>query len=178
MGMGAIMMVPPNGGNPVEIVPALAGRNRYYPAFAPDSQFLVFDESTCSSGGTGDDCDADTDPTATLFAVAAKGGATPVALDRANAMGALTNSFPKWSPFLFRRTGEAGSRLMWLTFSSSRPKGFASPSGVWIWMAGIDPDKIANGQDGSYPAFALPVQDFSTSNHIAQWAEQIVPPIQ
>ena len=67
---------------------------------------------------------------------------------------------------------------MWLTFSSSRPMGLRSPPGVYLWMAAVDPDQIAAGIDGSYPAFALPVQDFSTSNHIAQWAQQIVPPIQ
>lgn len=179
MGMGAIMMVPATGGAPVELVPALAGKNRYYPAFSPDSRFVVFDESTCPAGLTSDDgCDADTDPSATLFAVMAKPGSTPVRLDRANAGGNLTNSFPKWSPFVSRRTGEAASRLMWVTFSSSRPMGARSPSGVWIWMAGIDPDKIEQGLDGSYPAFALPIQDFTTSNHIAQWATQIVPPIQ
>jgi len=179
MGMGAIMTVPANGGAPTTLVPALAGKNRYYPAFSPDSLFVVFDESTCPAGLTTDDsCDADTDPTATLFAVLAKPGAMPVRLDLANGSGNLTNSFPKWSPFVFRRTGEASSRLMWLTFSSSRPMGVRSPSGVWIWMAGIDPDKIEQGLDGSYPAFALPIQDFTTSNHIAQWATQIVPPIQ
>jgi hypothetical protein len=180
MGMGAIMTVGANGGASVTLVPALAGKNRYYPAYSPDSQFVVFDESTCPAGLSSDEsCDADTDPSATLFAVMAKPGSSPVRLDRANASGNLTNSFPKWSPFVFRRSaGEASSRLMWLTFSSSRPMGARSPTGVWIWMAGIDPDQIGNGVDGSYPAFALPIQDFGTSNHIAQWATQIVPAIQ
>ena len=43
-------------------------------------------------------------------------------------------------------------------------------------MAGVDPDRVAIGQDPSYPAFALPFQDISTSNHIAQWTTQVVPP--
>lgn len=195
MSMGAIEMVRNNGmwNMPTELVPAQPGKNRYYPAFAPDSSFVVFDESTCSTGSSGEDCDADTDPTATLFAVRAKAGSQPVALAKANAAGrldksaALTNSFPKWSPFVFQRTGEAGSRLMWVTFSSSRHFGLRNPPtstggetqvGSLIWMAAVDPDNIANGIDGSYPAFALPFQDFSTSNHIAQWTTQIVPPIQ
>ena len=41
-------------------------------------------------------------------------------------------------------------------------------------MFAVDPDKVLAGQDGSYPAFVLPFQDFTTSNHIAQWTEAIV----
>ena len=49
--------------------PALAGKNRYYPAVAPDSSFLVYDESTCPPGKTYDRvCNADTDPSARLWA--------------------------------------------------------------------------------------------------------------
>ena len=31
------------------------------------------------------------------------------------------------------------------------------------------------GTDPSFPAFALPFQDITTSNHIAQWTETVVP---
>jgi hypothetical protein len=186
---GAIMMVQNNGswGAPVEIAPAVSGKNRYYPAIAPSSDFLVFDESTCSSGGDADiDCDADTDKSATLFAAKLAAGATLVPMAKANApgkrdMGAtqLTNSFPKWSPFNFQRTRELGSRLQWLTFSSSRKYGLREPNGiVWLWMVAIDPDKVAQGVDPSYPAFCLPFQDLSTSNHIPQWTQVVVPIIQ
>ena len=44
-------------------------------------------------------------------------------------------------------------------------------------MAAIDPDKIADGEDGSFAAFALPFQDITTSNHIAQWTTKVVGPI-
>ena len=37
-------------GEHVTIVPAVGGKNRYYPAFSPDSSLLVFDESTCAAG--------------------------------------------------------------------------------------------------------------------------------
>jgi hypothetical protein len=203
MGMGAINIVSANGNGwsaPVEVVPAQAGMNRYYPAFAPDSSFLVFDQSTCTPGGSGDECDADTDPTARLFAVLARPGSSMVELSRANAPGmmdggnnSLTNSFPKFSPFVFHRDAgstagnENGSQLMWVTFSSSRRFGLRqpppsstgeTPTGSLIWMAAVDPDQVANGVDPSYPAFALPFQDFTTSNHIAQWTTQIVPAIQ
>ena len=183
---------------PLELVPSTPGKNHYYPAFAPDNAFVVYDESTCPAGQNGDvTCNADTDPTAALMAVQAKAGAQPIALARCNAGGisdgkndALTNSFPRWSPFVFKRTADVGgSRLMWLTFSSARNYGLrpapASPNpqgeakiGTLIWMAAVDPDKIANGQDGCYAAFALPFQDITTSNHIAQWTTQVVGPIQ
>jgi len=197
---GAIEMVPAGGGPPVELVPSRLGKNHYYPAFAPDSSFVIFDESTCANGAAGDDCDADTDPTATVFAVKAAKGSTPILLARANAPGlldtttALTNSFPKFAPFVFQRVaggsagGEMGARLLWVTFSSSRNYGLraAPPAGVGgentigslIWMAAVDPDAIASGSDGSFPAFAIPFQDLTTSNHIAQWTTQVVPPIQ
>ena len=85
---------------------------------------------------------------------------------------------------MFRRTGELGSRLMWVTFSSSRMYGLRPPpdgghdesdKGSIIWMAAIDPDKVASGADGSFPAFALPFQDYTTSNHIAQWTTKVLP---
>lgn len=166
------------------LVPRAAGKNRYYPSFAPDGQMLVFDESTCASGNTGGDCNGDTDPTATLFAIDGVAGGTPTALARANAPGVadngnttLTNSFPKWNPFIGRKTREGG-RIAWMTFSSTRKYGLRSPpgSGTLIWMVAIDLDAPA-GTDPSFAAFALPFQDITTSNHIAQWTTQVVPPI-
>jgi Tol biopolymer transport system component len=194
-GKGAIMAVSRSGagwGAPVEIVPAKSGWNHYYPAWSPDSQFLVYNESKCNSGDFGDECDADTNPTATLYAVKPQAGATPIALARANAGGvldgnnsALTNSYPKWSPFVFQRVaGEASSRLMWITFASRRkfglrdlPQSDRGGDGTLLWMAAIDPDKVNDGTDPSFTAFVLPFQDYDTSNHIAQWTTKIVPPI-
>jgi hypothetical protein len=192
---GAIAAVKKSGatwGTAFDIAPAIDGKNRYYPAIAPSSDFLVFDESTCSGGGNADlDCDGDTDKTATMFAATLSAGATLIPLTKANGPGkrdmgatALTNSFPKWSPFNFQRTQELGSKLQWLTFSSGRKYGLRDPrpnSGdttVWLWMVAIDPDKVAQGVDPSYPAFCLPFQDLSTSNHIPQWTQVVVPIIQ
>jgi hypothetical protein len=41
-------------------------------------------------------------------------------------------------------------------------------------MFAVDGAKVLAGQDGSFPAFFLPFQDFATSNHLAQWTERIV----
>ncbi|MCE9576674.1 MAG: hypothetical protein K8W52_26240 [Deltaproteobacteria bacterium] len=180
---GGIATVAQAGGTwgaATDLVPAASGKNRYYPAFSPDGAQVVFDESTCNTGNTGDECDADTDPTATLWSVPVAGGA-PVALARANAPGvadgattALTNSFPKWNPFVGKRDA-SGGRLAWITFSSTRRYGLRQPpgSGTLLWMAAIDLDAPA-GTDPSAAAFALPFQDVSTSNHIAQWTTKIV----
>jgi hypothetical protein len=197
MWQGAIRMVTTPDGNmwsaPIDVVPSQPERNRYYPAFSPDDSLIVYDESTCPPGqGADASCDADSDPSATLWAVRPGNRGAPIVLTRANAPGradggrqALTNSFPKWSPFVFRRTDELSSHLMWITFSSTRNYGLhpAPPSsnpgesslGTLLWMAAIDPDAP---DDPSFAAFALPFQDLTTSNHVAQWTTEIVPPIQ
>jgi hypothetical protein len=184
---GEIRTVVNSGGTwlaPTVLVPRAPGKNRYYPAFSPDGTLLVFDESTCNSGDTGAECDADTDPTATLYSIDAINGGTPTALANANGPGvadngatALTNSFPKWNPFSFRLTKDGG-RLAWVTFSSTRKYGLRSPpgNGTLLWMAAIDLDAPA-GTDPSFAAFALPFQDLATSNHIAQWTTEVVGPI-
>jgi hypothetical protein len=172
-------------GAAVEVAPFVSGKNRFYPAIAPSGEYLVFEESTCASGETGLDCDADTDPTGTLFAAKLEANATLVPLARANSPGvrdngktALTNTFPKWSPFNFHRTGELGSRLQWLTFSSTRNYGLRAPNGLlWLWMVAVDPDQVSSAADPSFPAFCLPFQDLSTSNHIAQWTEVVIPSV-
>jgi hypothetical protein len=179
-------------GAPQTLVPSLLGKNRYYPALAPDGDLVVYDESTCTTvptaaGLTPDkSCDADTDPTATMFLTSiSSGGSAPIALTNANSPGvadmgatALTNSFPKWSPFVEQLTEQ--QQLVWLTFSSTRQYGLRAPPassassdetkiGTLVWMVGIIPS--VGGGDPSYTAFCLPFQDITTSNHIAQWAK-------
>ena len=172
--------------SPVRIAATPTGGNRFYPAIAPDSSFVVFNESTCT-GGDDDTCNADTDPTAKLLAAKLEQDAAVVEFTRANRGGlmdgaktALTNSYPKWSPFVLKAGNSElpGNRLMYLTFSSSRRYGVRkAPSnevGTLLWMAAVDPDKVVPGEDPSFPAFALPFQKLDTSNHIAQWAEYLV----
>ncbi len=179
-------------GAPQTLVPSVLGKNRYYPAIAPDGNLVVYDESTCTAGtptaGAAPDksCDADTDATATMFLTSISSqGSSPIPLDNANRPGvadgtttALTNSFPKWSPFIEKLTEQ--QQLVWLTFSSTRQYGLRAPPpssassdetklGTLVWMVGIIPS--VGGGDPSYTAFCLPFQDITTSNHIAQWAK-------
>ncbi|MES1205471.1 MAG: hypothetical protein ABUS79_05995 [Pseudomonadota bacterium] len=193
---GAIDMVTADNtgawGAPQELVPAVLGKNHYYPSISPDGSLVVYDESTCTHGtptmGATPDtsCNADTDATATMFLTSLT-GAAPVALARANGPGvadngatALTNSFPKWAPYIQRL--DEMNKLIWLTFSSTRQYGLRTPpapastgettKGTLIWMVGINPG--AGGQDPSYTAFCLPFQDITTSNHIAQWTKYFI----
>jgi hypothetical protein len=131
-------------------------------------------------------CDADTDATATIY-LTSLGGQKPIALTAANSPGiadngktALTNSFPKWAPFV--QNLDEMNHLIWLTFSSTRMYGLRSPPapashdetdiGTLIWMVGVNPG--VGGNDPSYAAFCLPFQDVSTSNHIAQWTKYFI----
>jgi hypothetical protein len=190
-GIGAIAYIDaagPGWSAPKPLVPAVNGKNHYYPAIAPDNQTLVYDESTCNPGNTyGMECDGDSDPTATVWTMPLPPAVgQPVALGLANAPGvadagntSLTDSFPKWAPFVFQLNEQQS--LLWLTFSSIRQYGLRSPPtgtgdesklGTFIWMVGVAPGAEQGGP--GFSAFALPFQDFTTSNHIAQWTEQVV----
>jgi hypothetical protein len=174
------------------LVPSVAGKNRYYPAVAPDNGFVVYDESTCPPGKTYDRvCNGDTDPSARLWAARFPPAAgQAVELAAANAPGVadrgatdLGTSYPKWNPFAFHVSSD--SQILWLTFSSLRRYGLRPsppaastheglPNGTLIWMVAIDPARLARGLDPSAPAFCLPFQGIGTSNHIAQWTNGFV----
>jgi hypothetical protein len=192
---GGIDFIQYSGGSwgaPQTLVPPQLGNNRYYPAIAPDGNLVVYNESTCTNGtptmGQPADksCDADTDATATIMYTSLQ-GATPIPLAHANGPGvadggatALTNSFPKWAPFVERL--DEMNQVYWLTFSSTRQYGLRSPpapadmnettKGTLIWMVGISPG--IGGGDPSFSAFCLPFQDITTSNHIAQWTKVFI----
>ncbi len=171
------------------LIPPEDGFNYYNPAYAPGGEFMVYNRSVCPGGDNGDRlCDGDADPSAALFAIRSNGG-DRVELARANAGGPadegeveLTNTFPRWSPFEGPRRADGSGRIVWMTFSSRRryglyplPDSGQSLPGQLMWMAAVDPDAVLRGEDGSFPAFALPFQDLSTSNHIGQWTREFVP---
>ena len=195
---GGIDFIQYNGtawGAPQVLVPSMLGLNRYYPAISPDGLLVLYDESTCANtptaGQTPDiSCNADTDATATVFLTALPpADPTPTALVRANQPGvadngatALTNSFPKWAPFITQL--DEFHKIYWFTFSSTRQYGLRNPpapatntgeskKGTLIWMVGMQAG--IGGADPSFTAFCLPFQDITTSNHIAQWTKFFIP---
>jgi hypothetical protein len=72
---------------------------------------------------------------------------------------------------------QGAGKLFWFTVASLRQPGLRRKD--WqgaqqqLWMFAVDPAKVLAGQDGSYKSFFLPFQDAKTSNHIAQWTQQI-----
>lgn len=182
-GISAVERVVDGWSAPVDLVAPVDGLNHYTPVIAPDGSFLVYARSQCPDDSIyHSSCDADADPSSELFALRFDGSG-PIRLARANAPGAtddgenLSDTFPKWAPFVDPRYRDGTGRLMWMTFSSRRRLGLRSGVGSnqLLWMAAVDPDAIAAGADGSFQAFALPFQDLTTSNHIAQWTRRVVP---
>ena len=201
---GSIWSVPVDGsgvfGTTTPLVTAASvDENDYYPAISPDGSALIFDRATGTTLATHDSYN---NPNAALYAMAVPGG-TPIALANANLHDTLTNSWPRWSPFV---QTYKGANIVWVTFSSTRDYGLRvqnegsqyfncyppvspeDPSGdhqkpfdpnctqPQLWMAAISLDQLAAGQDPSFPAFWLPFQDYTAHNHIAQWVDTFVNP--
>jgi hypothetical protein len=181
------------------VLAADANENNYYPAISPDGSSLIFNRAIGMTLATHDSYN---NPAAKLFAIAATGG-SPIELARANYADGMTNSWPRWSPFVQMYKG---NRVLWVTFSSTRDYGLrvrnegaqyfncyppVSPEDTsgdhskpfdpdctqpQIWMTAVSLDDLAAGRDPSFPAFWLPFQDATAHNHIAQWVETIVMP--
>lgn len=177
---------------PRTLIPRADGISRYNPDWAPDESFLVYSESACPGGDvTHRDCNADSDPTARVWAVPREAG-TPVRMDRLSEPGVmdmgrteLNDTFPRMAPFVFvLDTGDLGDRsLMYVSFASTRAYGLrtapggnaeSGDRGTYVWMAGVLPESVARGEDPSFPAFALPFQALDTSNHIAVWTTEAI----
>lgn len=187
MNFGAPRLLLP--GNLRREIPNMEAGN-YYPSYSPDGQFIVFNHA---EGG-----DVFYNRGAQVWLASADGSAAS-ALSRLNGGENLTNSWPRWSPFV---TAYGAGHILWVTFSSNRNYGVrvendglpncyppASPtentpqSTNWamcqqpqIWMAavGVDTDEFGRGRDTSWPAFWLPFQNVTSHNHSAQWVGHVV----
>ncbi len=109
----------PTMGTPNLLLQGDATHNYYYPAFSSDGNFLVLNEGTTNSDNGGD---AYYNPTARvkLLHFPTANNAKPIDLKALNETGNLTNSWPKWSPFVQTYKGH---KILWLTFSSNRDYG-------------------------------------------------------
>lgn len=144
------------------------GGNNYYPSVSPDGQWVLFNRSSE---------DAYDDATAELWVARLDGSLPPRKLDLANVGVGLTNSWARWAPFRNSWSDGSGTEdLFWITFSSKRAFGVRLEAGrPQIWMAAFFPGRAAAGGDPTGPAFRLPFQSLVTSNHIAQWTEEVIP---
>jgi hypothetical protein len=159
---------------PQQLVGA-GGQNNYYPTYSPDNEWILFNKSpgnrASASNATIDPNDGGI-PDGELWTVRATGG-TPIRLSKATDPGAT--SWPKWAPV---RHHSASGQVLWFTFSSGRAYGLrlGQYEQVQLWMVAFDPARAATGQDPTYPAFWLPFQDISSSNHIGQWSTEVPRP--
>lgn len=146
------------------------GRNAFYPSWSPDGRWILFNQA--SSGGY----DA---PGAELYVMKADGSGAPIRLDSPNLGAGMTNSWARWAPFsqALGAGTDQEEPFFWLTFSSKRDFGvrLIQSQRPQIWMAPFFPRRAEAGGNPSAPAFRLPFQELSTSNHIAQWTEQVIP---
>ncbi|MDW8281572.1 MAG: hypothetical protein RMK29_07665 [Myxococcales bacterium] len=164
------------------LVPERPGQNSYYPAVAPNDQYVVFNRvSGCRENNVLGECTAYDNPRARIMMVPISGGGE-IDLVNINKRGPtdtrddLTNSWPKFSPF--RQAAPQGRTVMWLTFSSKRNYGLRLPNNTdrpQLWMAAITVGGEPTGGDPSSPPFWIPYQNLQTHNHIAQWTEQVIP---
>lgn len=160
---------------PNVLVP-FSGANAYYPAFSPDSQWILYNnspgnhDSYSNAGGTQGGGAGDGE-----MWIVSKDGGTPVELALANKGGKA--SWAKWVPAAMNY---AGGDVLWLTFTSYRAYGLrlAEGSQAQLWMMAIDLGKLRtsgekNPHDPSMPPFWLPFQDMQSGNHIAQWVAKV-----
>ncbi len=204
-------------GTPTAYLAATGTQNFYYPSFSPtvDSGstcttcggFMIFNEADDNSAANNlDDAFYNRKARVKVMHYPAQTGDAPLDLAALNVADGLSNSWPRWSPFV---TSFHGHNILWVTFSSNRDYGLhltnegfdncyppESPSydqpqplskqGVTyqncaepqIWMAAvnIDGDRSIDTSDRSFPAFWLPFQDVTAHNHSAQWVEQVSNP--
>jgi hypothetical protein len=178
-------------GTPTLLVPKVSGKSEYYPAISDDSQYVVFDESSCSGPGAPagevyglSPCDGYDDASATIRLVSAKGG-QPVYLTHASQNGTWSNSWPRFAPThgTFR-----GKSLYWIAFSSRHAYG-ATLAGtndpptmdtepqLWFAAIAVDPSGTLTG-DPSFAPVWMPQQNptgMQRGNHSPQWVSVAVP---
>jgi hypothetical protein len=163
-GDSSLVLVPWDGsawGQPAELLAPFGEGSNLFPMFDPVGEWIAFANG---KGGHGD-------VTAQLWLVSKDGGA-PIELVNANRVtsnqvtdGQYQNSQPTWAP-----PGD----LDWIAFNTKREYGVVLEEGTQqIWVAAVDRDKAAAGQDASYPAFRVPFQGLDENNHRAFWTLDI-----
>ena len=196
-------------GTPAALLMATGTQNFYYPSFAPDMSFVVFNAADdASATNNTNDAFYNRKARVKMMHWPTQSGDTPLDLAALNVADGLSNSWPRWSPFVGTFHGH---NILWVTFSSNRDYGLhlvntgfdncyppespaydqpqpLSKTGVTyqncaepqIWMAGVivDTDRGLDTKDRSFPAFWLPFQDVNSHNHSAQWVEKVENPNQ
>jgi hypothetical protein len=148
-------------------------QNNFYPSWSPDGNWILFNRS--GFGGAYDDHDS------AVWAIRSDGSQPPVELASANQAVGITNSWARWAPFP-QTLGAGKEPMFWITTSSKRDFGVRLRNTglaqrarrAQLWMTPFFPRRAGQGKDPSVAAFRLPFQNLDSSNHIAQWTEQVV----
>lgn len=147
------------------LVPA-DGKTNLFPSYSPDGQWIAYARG---KGGHGD-------TSLQLWMVKADGTGKPIELKTANRIvnGEMTagqheNNMPTWAP-----PGDYD----WIAFNSVRPYGVVYPKGGMqqIWVAAVDRNKLASGEDPTFPAFRFAFQGLTENNHRAFWTLDVRDP--
>jgi hypothetical protein len=101
-------------GTATPILPSTGTINYYYPSFSPNGTFLVLNEAAAN------DAFYNRKARVKLLRYPAAAGAKPIDLPALNVADGLSNSWPRWSPFVQTYKGH---KILWLTFSSNRDYG-------------------------------------------------------
>ncbi len=108
------------------LVPS-AGENNYYPSLAPDGQVLAFDRAPAGKGVAGD-AFSNLGARVQILSLT-RPGAAPVDAANLNLGDGLTNSWPRFSPFVH---AHKGGHIAWITFSSTRDYGLRVRNAVKV----------------------------------------------
>lgn len=151
-------------GAPEILVPGalMPADNNFFPTYSPDGAWIAY---VHAAGKSKDQALAE------LRLIPADGGA-PIALENAtrrvgpaDGVPLTGSSMPTWAPSTHPGT-------QWLAFSSIRDYGkvLVGDKADQLWVVALDLERAAGGDDPSYAAFWLPLQDVAERNHRAFWA--------
>ena len=147
--------------NDQSLVEAGANENLYYPVISPDSAWVVYNRASGASQSSYDNLSGE------LWIIDIGGVGGPISMAGATAPG-VKNSWPKFAP-------ESPGDYTWIAFSTSRPYGNTTDSVSQIWLAALDLDAAASGDDPSFAPVWLPGQSTSAGSYIPVWIPRYTP---
>jgi hypothetical protein len=104
-----------------ELLAAGAGQSFYYPDQSPDGNWVIFNETDGTTPANNDgDCFYSRQARVKIMHFPPQPGDTPLDLPNLNVADGLSNSWPRWSPFVQEYKNH---HIVWVTFSSNRDYG-------------------------------------------------------
>jgi hypothetical protein len=134
--------------NFTQFLPSTGQQNFYYPDQSPDGNWVVFNENDDNSPANNNgDCFYSRQARVKMMHFPPQAGDQPLDLPKLNVANGLSNSWPRWSPFV---TTYKSHKILWVTFSSDRDYGLHLKNTVDGYPPG-SPDGGTGGYDNYYP---------------------------